>query len=339
MAGSCVGASTSDPAILCILGPTASGKTGLSLELAERFNGEIVVMDSAQVYQGLQIGSAKPTPAEVSRVPHHLLGTFAWADVCSAARWADCARAAITDIHQRGRLPILCGGTFLYLRALLEGLHPLPTDDRSLRDELEQRAQREGVPALHAELARKDPLTAARIHPNDTQRTLRALEILAQSGQGREALIASQRPACSWDGPVLKLALMPGTREALRARIATRFHAMLDEGLWQEVRAVYQDPEFDPDLPVLKAVGYRQLFAALDGRLSEDEAVERAIIATRQYAKRQLTWLRGDSSLHWIDSSSADATQEAVAQVEQWLGSRGSANSSGTSRSEETGRP
>ncbi len=329
-----MGANHVNPPTLCILGPTASGKTGMSLALAEAFDGEIVVMDSAQIYRGLQIGSAKPTVEEATRVPHHLLGVFDWSDVCSAARWADCAREAIADIHQRGKLPILCGGTFLYLRALLEGLHPLPTDDPGLRRELEERARHEGVPALHAELARQDPVTAARIHPNDSQRTLRALEILAHGGQGREALIASQQPANSWSGPVFKLALMPGTREALRARIAERFHAMLDEGLWEEVRAVYRDPAFDPELPVLKAVGYRQLFAALDGRLSEAEAVERAIIATRQYAKRQLTWLRGDDSLCWLDSSVASAVPDAVQQVGAWLGQWTAANSAADSCSD-----
>ncbi len=316
--GFCVGDNPTDPALLCILGPTASGKTGLSLALAEEFDGEIVVMDSAQIYRGLQIGSAKPTAEEASRVPHHLLGVFEWADVCSAARWAACAREVIGEIHGRGKLPILCGGTFLYLRALMEGLHPLPADDAGIRQTLEHRAVREGVPALHAELARQDPVTAARIHPNDTQRTLRALEILAQTGQGREALIASAQPVSSWNGSVLKFALMPGNREELRARIAERFHQMLAQGLWQEVREVYADPEFDPALPVLKAVGYRQLFAALDGRQTEEQAVERAIIATRQYAKRQLTWLRGDQSLHWLDSSSPNYVSLASDQVLQW---------------------
>ncbi len=307
-----------DPALLCVLGPTASGKTGLSLTLAEKFNGEIVVMDSAQIYQGLQIGSAKPSSEEAARVPHHLLGVFAWSDVCSAARWAARAREVILDIHARGKLPILCGGTFLYLRALLSGLHPLPGDDADLRRRLEARAAREGVAALHAELAQKDPQTASRIHPNDSQRTLRALEILAQGGRGREDLIASAVPESAWTGPVLKFALMPGDRDQLRARIADRFHQMLAEGLWEEVRAIHADPEFDPNLPVLKAVGYRQLFAALDGGVSEAEAVTRAIIATRQYAKRQLTWLRGDDSLVWLDSSDPAHTHIAIDRVADW---------------------
>lgn len=317
-AGFYVAAKAENPGLVCILGPTASGKTGLSLGLAEQFDGEIVVMDSAQIYRGLQIGSAKPSAAEVRRARHHLLGIFEWSDVCSAARWARYAQEAIADIHQRGKLPILCGGTFLYLRALLEGLHPLPSDNSALRQKLELRAAQEGIATLHAELAARDPETARRIHPNDTQRTLRALEILEQSGQGREALIASSKPEEAWKGPVLKLALLPGDREQLRARIAERFQQMLDAGLWDEVRRIYADPAYDPNLPVLKAVGYRQLFAALDGKMSEAEAVERAIIATCQYAKRQLTWLRGDGSLHWLDSSNPGYMQQAREQVQQW---------------------
>lgn len=312
--------------MLCILGPTASGKTGLSLDLAERFDGEIVVMDSAQIYKGLPIGTAKPTAEEVARAPHHLLGVFAWRDVCSAARWAEHARGVINDIAGRGRLPILCGGTFLYLKALVEGLHALPSSSPEIRAEFERMAREKGSPALHEELRKSDPETASRLHPNDTQRIVRALEILNLTGKGREAhfdeLTVSERPHSSlraWRGPVAKIALMPGSREQLRARIATRFHQMLEQGLWEEVRAAHASPDFDATLPVMKAVGYRQLFAALEGQCNETEAVERAIIATRQYAKRQLTWLRRDASTAWLDSSQPDLVERAVAATRDKL--------------------
>lgn len=318
-AGFCVGVESRAGPLLCVLGPTASGKTALSIDLAERFQGEIVVMDSAQIYRGLEIGSAKPSAEEVARVPHRLLGVFAWDDICSAMRWAEHARVAIADIHDRGRLPIICGGTFLYLRALLEGMHELPSSDADLRLELERRADVEGVPVLHAELAKRDPQTASRLHPNDRQRVLRALEILQQAGTGREALIASGSREGGWSGPVLKLALMPKDREELRRRIALRFEQMIAQGLWQEVQAVHDDPAFRGDLPVLKAVGYRQLYAALRGECSADEAIERAIIATRQYAKRQLTWLRKDPDLLWLDSTDRGMPAEAAQTVEKWL--------------------
>lgn len=327
MAGSFVGAdSEPDPPLLCILGPTASGKTGLSLDLAEAFDGEIVIMDSAQIYAGLPIGTAKPNPEELARAPHHLLGLFAWNDVCSAARWAAHARACILEIAGRGKLPILCGGTFLYLRALVDGLHDLPASAPALRAGLEKRAAKQGSPALHATLQERDPETARRLHPNDTQRIVRALEILELTGVGREAHFARgafPNPADAmvrpWQGNIAKLALMPGNRDQLRERIAIRFGQMLEEGLWDEVRAAYQSPEFDAGLPIMKAVGYRQLFAALDGRMSESEAVERAIIATRQYAKRQLTWLRKDLEVAWLDSSQPDLRDEAIRATRQKL--------------------
>lgn len=320
MAGSCGAAEgVSDPALIVVLGPTASGKTGLSLDIAEACQGEIVVMDSAQVYAGLPIGTAKPTSDEVARVPHHLLGCFDWEDICTAARWAAEARRVITEIQRRNKIPILCGGTFLYLRALLEGLHPLPSSDPEYRQRLVRRAAEEGTPALHAELAQADPHTAARIHPNDTQRTLRALEILAQSGQGREASFSAVEELPAWTGPVLRLGLMPGDRAQLRERIALRFHQMLEMGLWDEVKAALTDPRFNPELPVLKAVGYRQLYPAVEGQCEPEEAVTQAITATRQYAKRQLTWLRRDPELIWLNSADKGLSEYARTLCLHWL--------------------
>lgn len=319
MAGSCVGAEGRDPPIVCVLGPTASGKTALSLDLAEALGGEIVVMDSAQIYAGLPIGTAKPRADEVARVPHHLLGVLPWSDVCTAARWADLARPILHDIARRGRVPIVCGGTFLYLRALREGLHALPATDPPVRAALEARADQDGVAALHAELMAADPQTAQRIHPHDRQRTVRALEILRQTGRGREAHFRDST-GVPWNGPMLLLALLPTSREKLRERIARRFWQMLDEGLWQEVQAARASPAFDPGLPVMKAVGYRQLFAALDGQCTADEAIERAIIATRQYAKRQLTWLRRMPDVQWLDSDAPSLVDAALEHVADWQG-------------------
>lgn len=317
MAGSCVGAEDCDPPIVCVLGPTASGKTALSLDLAETLGGEIVVMDSAQVYAGLPIGTAKPRADEVARVPHHLLGVLPWSDVCTAARWADMARPILRDIARRGRVPIICGGTFLYLRALREGLHALPATDPLIRATLEAWADQDGVAALHAELAAADPQTAQHIHPHDRQRTVRALEILRQTGRGREAHFGDPT-SVPWKGPMLLLALLPTSRDTLRERIARRFRQMLDEGLWREVEAARASPAFDPGLPVMKAVGYRQLFAALDGQYTADEAIERAIIATRQYAKRQLTWLRRLPDVQWLDSDAAGLTNAALECIADW---------------------
>ena len=295
------------PLAIAILGPTASGKTALALDWAERVGGEIVSVDSALVYRGLDIGAAKPTAEEQARVPHHMLDLRAPWQPYSAAEFAADARRAVEGILERGRVPILAGGTGLYFRALLRGLAPMPEADPAVRMQLEAEAAARGWAALHAELARIDPEAAMRIHATDAQRIQRALEVHRLSGRPisawqREA--AGLRPA--FPCRTLMLAVAPADRAELHARIAARFDAMLAAGFLDEVRTLRALPQLRVhpaplDLPALRAVGYRQAWEHLDGASDADEFRDRGISATRQLAKRQLTWLRGQPELLWAD--------------------------------------
>ncbi|MBP8802908.1 MAG: tRNA (adenosine(37)-N6)-dimethylallyltransferase MiaA [Pseudoxanthomonas sp.] len=290
-------ADTRPPAI-AVMGPTASGKTAFAIELARRHGGEIVSVDSALVYRGLDIGAAKPDAAERAGVPHHLLDMRQPWQPYSAAEFAVDARAAIEGILARGKLPVLAGGTGLYFRALLEGLAPMPDADPALRASLTAEAAQRGWAALHADLSRVDPAAAARIGPGDAQRIQRALEVFALSGRPISAW-QRDRPPPRLPLRVLKLVLAPGERATLHARIARRFDAMLQAGFLDEVRGLRALPQLRGhpaplDLPALRAVGYRQAWEHLDGASSAAEFRDRAIFATRQLAKRQLTWLRGE---------------------------------------------
>jgi tRNA dimethylallyltransferase len=313
-------ADTRPPAI-ALLGPTASGKSALALDWAERLGGEIVSVDSALVYRGLDVGAAKPTAVEQARVPHHLVDVRDPWEPFSAADFATAARAALDDIVGRGRIPILAGGTGLYFRALREGLSPMPDADPALRAQIAAEAQAGGWPALHAELARVDPDAAARIHATDPQRIQRALEVYRASGRPISAWQREHRPQ-RVPLRLLQLALAPPDRATLHARIVERFDAMLAAGLLDEVRALRTRPELRDhpaplDLPALRAVGYRQAWEYLDALdAGADPAIastgfrERAIAATRQLAKRQFTWLRGSLDLRWFDPSSERAALE-----------------------------
>jgi tRNA dimethylallyltransferase len=276
--------------VVLVMGPTASGKSALAMRLAQALGGEIVSVDSAQVYRGMDIGTAKPSPEERAQVVHHLIDIVEPTDAYSAARFAADARAAIGDIRARGRLPILAGGTMLYFKALTEGLSALPRADPAVRAELDARAEREGWPALHAELARVDPATAARLPPTDAQRIQRALEVYRVSGvpisalQGRREVRAPERRVA--------VALVPTERPALHAAIARRFDAMLANGLVDELRDLRRRYALTPDMPSMRCVGYRQAWEFLDGRIDALELRAKGIAATRQLAKRQLTWLR-----------------------------------------------
>ena len=306
------------PLAIALMGPTASGKTALALDWAQRFGGEIVSVDSALVYRGLDIGAAKPSVEERAAVPHHLIDVRDPWQPYSAAEFAHDARAAVDDIVARGRLPILAGGTGLYFRALLQGLSLMPEADPATRAQLETEAAARGWAAMHAELAAVDPAAAARIHVNDPQRIQRALEVYRLSGRcisdwQREAAAASQRFPCR----VLKVAVAPQDRAVLHARIERRFEAMLAAGFLDEVRALRALPHLREhpaplDLPALRAVGYRQAWEHLEGVLSADEFRDRAIFATRQLAKRQLTWLRGDPALPWFDPDVDGARLQAA---------------------------
>ncbi|MEI2417477.1 tRNA (adenosine(37)-N6)-dimethylallyltransferase MiaA [Orrella sp. JC864] len=310
--------------VLCLAGPTAAGKSAATLAIAERWPVEIVNVDSATIYTGMDIGTAKPGAAERARAPQHLLDIRDPAQSYSAAEFRDDALRLIGQIRARGRIPLLAGGTMLYYKALRDGLDDLPRADPALRAQLDARAAAQGWPALHAELARHDPLTAARLAPNDSQRIQRALEICLVSGQPMSALLGRQAaqpgggptPAAP---PLHLLSLEPSDRLALHARIAQRFDAMLAAGLEDEVRALRARGDLHPGLPSVRCVGYRQLWAWLDGEVSRGQAREQAIAATRQLAKRQLTWLRGWEGKTVIDCMAPDAADRVVAAAARWL--------------------
>ena len=282
------------PLGICLAGPTASGKSALALQLAETLRGEIdiefISVDSAQVYRGMDIGTAKPDAAERARVPHHLIDILDPEQAYSAAQFVRDATVAAEGIRARGRLPLLVGGTMLYFKALRDGLDAMPAADAALRTQIDARAAAEGWPALHAELQRVDPATAARLAPNDAQRIQRALEVWLSTGRPLSAFHArsAARPdAGRW--PLI--ALEPDSRAWLHERIAQRFDAMLAAGFVDEVRRLRQRPALQPQMPSMRCVGYRQAWAALDSG-SLDSLRDTGIAATRQLAKRQITWLR-----------------------------------------------
>lgn len=308
----------SRPAAIALMGPTASGKSAFALELALRLGGEILSVDSALVYRGLDIGAAKPTAQERMRVPHHLIDVRDPWQPYSAAEFAVDARAALDGIAARGRLPILAGGTGLYFRALLQGLSAMPAADGAVRAQLAEQARARGWDALHAELAEVDPEAARRIHATDAQRIQRALEVYRLSGRGiSDWRRTPGRPRLPYR--VLKLVLAPADRALLHARIAGRLDTMLDAGFLAEVEALRRLPALRAhpaplDLPALRAVGYRQAWEHLDGATDAAGFRERAIAATRQLAKRQFTWLRGELDARWFDPArDAEALRTAVA--------------------------
>lgn len=301
--------------VLCLAGPTAAGKSAATLAIAARWPIEIINVDSATIYTGMDVGTAKPGAAERKQVPQHLLDIRDPAQSYSAAEFRDDAIALIEEIRARGRVPLLAGGTMLYYKALRDGLDDLPGADPALRAELDARAAQQGWPALHAELARHDPITAARLALNDSQRIQRALEICLLSGQAMSALLGKRGTSAGQVLPLRMLSLEPSDRLALHARIAQRFDAMLGAGLADEVRALRARVDLHPGLPSIRCVGYRQMWAWLDGEISQEEAREQAIAATRQLAKRQLTWLRGWTGRQTMDCMAPDAAMQVVDRV------------------------
>jgi tRNA dimethylallyltransferase len=303
------------PHALCIAGPTAAGKTAAALAIARVLPVEVISVDSALVYRGMDIGTAKPTLAERAAVPHHLIDVLDPAEAYSAARFVADAERLIGEIRSRGRLPLLVGGTMLYFKALQGGLDAMPAADAALRAEIDAEAVRDGWPALHARLARLDPLTAARLAPNDAQRIQRALEVVRLTGRPLSAWHGAARPAAR---PLPMLALEPRDRAWLHARIAARFAAMLELGLLDEVRRLRARGDLHAGLPSMRCVGYRQAWAALDAGTPEALAAwpGRAIAATRQLAKRQLTWLRGMPQRVSIECDADDAVARVVAAAQ-----------------------
>ncbi|GMG85882.1 tRNA (adenosine(37)-N6)-dimethylallyltransferase MiaA [Biformimicrobium ophioploci] len=312
------------PKAIFLMGPTASGKTDLAMALYDALPVELISVDSALVYRGLDIGSAKPTAGELARYPHRLIDICDPSESYSAGQFRRDAIAAMHEITGAGRIPLLVGGTMLYFRALLEGMTELPQGDPAIRAELEARAEREGWPALHAELAKVDPESAARLHPNHSARIERALEVYLISGKPMTEWRAEQASAGIGDDyQLVQIAMAPHDRALLHQRIALRFEKMIAAGFLDEVRGLMARGDLHGDLPAIRSVGYRQAWQYLQGEFPLQELVPRAEAATRQLAKRQLTWLRGWPELHWIDSQEKSGaprkTGEMLRQALQFI--------------------
>jgi len=303
---------------VALLGPTASGKSGLAMQLAERLPMEIVSVDSAQVYRGMDIGTAKPSAKERARVPHHLIDLVDPDQAYSAGRWREDAIRAVVEILERKRIPLLVGGTMLYYRALAAGLDELPQADAAVRAAIDAEAAEQGWPALHAELARIDPAAAARIMPNDGQRIQRAIEVWRLTGKPLSSLQGSAAKQALPFG-IRGFVLIPQDKSGFQERIAARFDAMLQSGLVEEVRALGERYRLSADAPSMRAVGYRQVREFLEGKLSHEEMRAQAITATRQLAKRQLTWLRSAqpefAALFRLDAGSGEGSPVALQLV------------------------
>lgn len=306
------------PPAIAIIGPTASGKTTLALELATRFPCDIISVDSAQVFRDMNVGTAKPDGATLARFPHRLIDLITPEQRYSAAQFRADALREMAAITAAGRIPLLVGGTMLYIKVLREGLADLPPADPALRARIDAEAAQNGWPALHAELARLDSRTAARLQPTDAQRIQRAIEVLRLTGRTLGSFFAEQQ---SGSPPLrcLTLALVPGDRGELHRRIAQRFDAMLAAGLIDEVSMLRRKYRLDAGLPSMRCVGYRQVWEMLEGRMPRGELRDRGVFATRQFAKRQLTWLKSMDKLHVIDPLTADAAAEVLAAVNTHL--------------------
>jgi len=309
-----------NPAIL-LMGPTGAGKTGLAAQLVQELPLEIVSVDSAMVFRSMDIGTAKPDAELQKRAPHHLIDLIDPAESYSAARFVADANRVMTEIRSRGRLPLLVGGTMLYFRALQSGLAKLPPADAATRMQIEERAARLGWPALHSELQRLDPVAAARVRTADRQRIQRALEVIELTGkpisiQQREDLRGAARVTD------LRLVLAPANRAVLTERLALRFQEMMRSGLLDEVRRLHARGDLHARMPALRLIGYRQLWAHLQGETGLDEAVSGAIIATRQFARRQLTWLRAEPEAEWFDASEQGLIGAVSARINAWLAAR-----------------
>ncbi|MEN2395174.1 tRNA (adenosine(37)-N6)-dimethylallyltransferase MiaA [Pseudomonas halotolerans] len=309
------------PPAIFLMGPTAAGKTDLAIELTRALPCELISVDSALVYRGMDIGTAKPSKELLAEFPHRLIDILDPAEAYSAADFRRDALQAMAEITARGKIPLLVGGTMLYYKALVEGLADMPAADPNVRAQIEEEAARLGWQALHEQLAVIDPESAARIHPNDPQRLSRALEVYRVSGQSMTALRqrqSAQSTEAAASGmqqlpyTVANLAIAPANRQVLHRRIEQRFTLMLEQGFIDEVVALRERSDLHAGLPSIRAVGYRQVWDYLDGKLTSAEMQERGIIATRQLAKRQFTWLRSWTDLHWLDSLDCDNLPRAL---------------------------
>jgi tRNA dimethylallyltransferase len=306
------------PAIL-LMGPTASGKTGVAVELCARFPLEIVSVDSAQVFRHMDVGTAKPGPEVLRQAPHHLIDILEPTQRYSAAQFVEDANALMGEITARGRVPLLVGGTMLYFNALKQGLSNLPPADTTVRLVIDAMAAESGWPALHQELERVDPDSAARLEPGDAQRIQRALEVFYLTGEPMSAHLARGRSAAP-PFRLIALALEPSVRATLHERIAQRFEAMLELGLIGEVRRLREEYDLNPSLPSMRAVGYRQVWQYLDGEFGLAGLREKGMAATRQLAKRQLTWLRSMQQVQRFDCLAEDLVDQVFTAVAAHLG-------------------
>ncbi|WP_109859009.1 tRNA (adenosine(37)-N6)-dimethylallyltransferase MiaA [Aggregatibacter segnis] len=298
-----------------LMGPTASGKTDLAIQLRQQLPVEVISVDSALIYRDMDIGTAKPSKAELALAPHRLIDICDPAESYSAANFRTDALREMQEISAQGKIPLLVGGTMLYYKALLEGLSPLPSADEKVRSEIEAKAALIGWGGLHQELSKIDPISAQRINPNDSQRINRALEVFYLTGKTLTELTAQKGEALPYD--ILQFAIAPEQREVLHLRIEQRFHKMIELGFQQEVEKLYRRPDLNENLPSIRCVGYRQMWEYLRGDYDHDEMVFRGICATRQLAKRQITWLRGwTSPIQWLDSlQPAQALKKVLTSV------------------------
>ena len=303
------------PLAIFLMGPTASGKTDLAIQLRQQLPVEVISVDSALIYRGMDIGTAKPSKAELALAPHRLIDICDPAESYSAANFRTDALREMQEISAQGKIPLLVGGTMLYYKALLEGLSPLPSADEKVRSEIEAKAALIGWGGLHQELSKIDPISAQRINPNDSQRINRALEVFYLTGKTLTELTAQKGEALPYD--ILQFAIAPEQREVLHRRIEQRFHKMIELGFQQEVEKLYRRPDLNENLPSIRCVGYRQMWEYLRGDYDHDEMVFRGICATRQLAKRQITWLRGwTSPIQWLDSlQPAQALEKVLTSV------------------------
>lgn len=305
----------SKPKVVCLMGPTASGKTGLAVELAENHNFDIISVDSALVYKGMDIGTAKPDAELLARAPHRLIDIIDPLEAYSAADFVTDTIEHVAQIQAQGKTPLLVGGTMMYFNALQKGLAQMPTADPQTRTQIEQEAAQHGWPWLHEQLQKIDPQAAERIHPNDPQRLQRALEVYRLTGKTMTQWWAEQE-AVSLPFEMINLAVMPKERSVLHQRIEQRFNEMMAQGFLEEVEALYRRGDLRADMPSMRCVGYRQLWQHLDGKDPLEDAIFKGVVATRQLAKRQLTWLRGWEDLRIFDSLSQDLVPEALNYIE-----------------------
>ena len=299
------------PPAIFIMGPTASGKTALACALYDELPCELISVDSALVYKDMNIGTAKPTAEELAQYPHHLIDIRDPSQPYSAADFREDVLQIMAEVTARGKIPVLVGGTMLYFKFLLEGAADLPEADEAVRKQIEEEAAEKGWPAIHEQLAQVDPESAARLNPNDPQRVQRALEVYRVTGKTLTEHWAQQQQK-SIPYQVIQFAICPKERKTLHERIELRFGQMLKEGFVDEVRALYQRGDLHENLPAIRAVGYRQVWEYLDGQLSYDDMIFKGVVATRQLAKRQVTWLRSWQNLNWLESEDPDLVKTAL---------------------------